>query len=266
MLLEIFGFMHMSATDILDILMVAGIIYLAFRWIRGSAAMNIFIALMTLFLLRVVVAAFNMQLMSALLGTFIDVGVLALIVIFQPEIRHFLNRLGAHRLARTSQSFLGKLLGIKEKGMDSELVKEITEACRSMSESKTGALIVLPHKISLEYIIETGDRIDSMVNRRLLMNLFFKNSPLHDGAVIINDGRIVAARCTLPITQRQDIPAHYGMRHRAAIGLSEDTDADILVVSEETGDVSFVRGGEIHTVASMKELRELLNSVMNEEE
>ena len=140
--------------------MVAGIIYLAFRWIRGSAAMNIFIALMTLFLLRVVVAAFNMQLMSALLGTFIDVGVLALIVIFQPEIRHFLNRLGAHRLARTSQSFLGKLLGIKEKGMDSELVKEITEACRSMSESKTGALIVLPHKISLEYIIETGDRID----------------------------------------------------------------------------------------------------------
>ena len=111
MLLEIFGFMHMSATDILDILMVAGIIYLAFRWIRGSAAMNIFIALMTLFLLRVVVAAFNMQLMSALLGTFIDVGVLALIVIFQPEIRHFLNRLGAHRLARTSQSFLGKLLG-----------------------------------------------------------------------------------------------------------------------------------------------------------
>ena len=180
MLLEIFGFMHMSAADILDILMVAGIIYLAFRWIRGSAAMNIFIALMTLFLLRVVVAAFNMKLMSALLGTFIDVGVLALIVIFQPEIRHFLNRLGAHRLARTSKSFLGKLLGISEKGMDSEVVKEITEACRSMSESKTGALIVLPHKTPLEYIIETGDRIDSLVNRRLLMNLFFKNSPLHD--------------------------------------------------------------------------------------
>ena len=216
MLLEIFGFMHMSAADILDILMVAGIIYLAFRWIRGSAAMNIFIALMTLFLLRVVVAAFNMQLMSALLGTFIDVGVLALIVIFQPEIRHFLNRLGAHRLARMSQSYLGKLFGIKEKGMDSELVKEITEACRSMSESKTGALIVLPHKIALEYIIETGDRIDSMVNRRLLMNLFFKNSPLHDGAVIISDGRIVAARCTLPITDRQDLPARYGMRHKAA--------------------------------------------------
>ena len=248
MLLEIFGFMHMSAADILDILMVAGIIYLAFRWIRGSAAMNIFIALMTLFLLRVVVAAFNMKLMSALLGTFIDVGVLALIVIFQPEIRHFLNRLGAHRLARTSKSFLGKLLGISEKGMDSEVVKEITEACRSMSESKTGALIVLPHKTPLEYIIETGDRIDSLVNRRLLMNLFFKNSPLHDGAVIISDGRIVAARCTLPITDRQDLPARYGMRHKAAIGVTEDTDADVIVVSEETGHISVAEAGEIREV------------------
>ena len=254
MLLEIFGFMHMSATDILDILMVAGIIYLAFRWIRGSAAMNIFIALMILFLLRVVVAAFNMQLMSALLGTFIDVGVLALIVIFQPEIRHFLNRLGAHRLARTSQSFLGKLLGIKEKGMDSELVKEITEACRSMSESKTGALIVLPHKISLEYIIETGDRIDSMVNRRLLMNLFFKNSPLHDGAVIINDG------------DRQDLPARYGMRHKAAIGVTEDTDADVIVVSEETGGVSFVHGGIISPIHNINELKLLLSKSLDEKD
>ena len=264
MLLEIFGFMHMSATDILDILMVAGIIYLAFRWIRGSAAMNIFIALMTLFLLRVVVAAFNMKLMSALLGTFIDVGVLALIVIFQPEIRHFLNRLGAHRLARTSKSFIGKLLGISEKGMDSEVVKEITEACRSMSESKTGALIVLPHKISLEYIIETGDRIDSMVNRRLLMNLFFKNSPLHDGAVIISDGRIVAARCTLPITDRQDLPARYGMRHKAAIGVTEDTDADVIVVSEETGGVSFVHGGVLSPIHNINELKLLLSKSLDE--
>ena len=233
MLLEIFGFMHMSATDILDILMVAGIIYLAFRWIRGSAAMNIFIALMTLFLLRVVVAAFNMQLMSALLGTFIDVGVLALIVIFQPEIRHFLNRLGARR---------------------------------SMSESKTGALIVLPHKISLEYIIETGDRIDSMVNRRLLMNLFFKNSPLHDGAVIINDGRIVAARCTLPITDRQDLPARYGMRHKAAIGVTEDTDADVIVVSEETGGVSFVHGGVLSPMHNINELKLLLSKSLDEKD
>ena len=261
MLLEIFGFMHMSAADILDILMVAGIIYLAFRWIRGSAAMNIFIALMTLFLLRVVVAAFNMQLMSALLGTFIDVGVLALIVIFQPEIRHFLNRLGAHRLARMSQSYLGKLFGIKEKGMDSELVKEITEACRSMSESKTGALIVLPHKIALEYIIETGDRIDSMVNRRLLMNLFFKNSPLHDGAVIISDGRIVAARCTLPIDLSEEDLLSAGLTEIESL----DTDADVIVVSEETGGVSFVHGGVLTPIGNINELKLLLSKSLDEE-
>ena len=159
-----------------------------------------------------------------------------------------------------------EFLGIKEKGMDSELVKEITEACRSMSESKTGALIVLPHKISLEYIIETGDRIDSMVNRRLLMNLFFKNSPLHDGAVIINDGRIVAARCTLPITDRQDLPARYGMRHKAAIGVTEDTDADVIVVSEETGGVSFVHGGVLSPIHNINELKLLLSKSLDEGE
>lgn len=129
-----------------------------------------------------------------------------------------------------------------------------------MSADKTGALIVFPRKDSLDFIVETGDIVDAKVTRRLIMNIFFKNSPLHDGAMIISADRIVAARCTLPITGRSDIPAHYGMRHKAAIGISEETDADVVVVSEETGGISFVRGGNIKSINNINELKLLLGA------
>lgn len=262
-----FGFLNISFVDVIDILMVAILIYLVFRWIRGSAAMNIFIAIITLFVLRVVVAAFNMKLMSALLGTFIDVGVLALIVIFQPEVRHFLMRFGSrYGVAGKGKDFINRLFGVQVKKMGSETVNEIAEACRSMSADKTGALIVLPRKDSLDYIIGTGDVVDASVGRRLIMNIFFKNSPLHDGAMIITGDRIQAARCTLPMTSRDDIPASYGMRHKAAIGISEETDADVIVVSEETGRVSFVRGGTITEISNINELKLLLGAGENTQE
>ena len=254
--LAIFGFLSLSLADCVDILMVAVLIYLIFRWIRGSAAMSIFIAIILLFVLRVVVAAFNMRLMNALLGTFIDVGVIALIVIFQPEVRHFLMKLGSrYGVAGKGRDLLGKLFGMRELQLGNETVNEIAEACRSMSGSKTGALIVLPRKDSLRFIAETGDNVDAKVSRRLIMNIFFKNSPLHDGAMIIEGDRIAAARCTLPITQRTDIPASFGMRHKAAIGISEETDAEVVVVSEETGGISFVRGGVLSPIGNINELK-----------
>lgn len=262
--LNIFGILNFSFIDIIDILMVAVIIYLVFRWIRGSAAMNIFIAILMLFVLRVIVAAFNMQLMSALLGTFLDVGVLAVIIIFQPEIRHFLNRFGSrYGVSGKGGDFFNRLFGIQEKKLGNEAVNELTEACRAMSESKTGALIVLPGKMSLDYIVETGDKVDAMVRRRLIQNIFFKNSPLHDGAMILGGERIVAARCTLPITGRTDIPARYGMRHKAAIGISEETDARVIVVSEETGEISFVKGGNLTPIGNINELKILLGAGMD---
>ncbi|MBR4756064.1 MAG: diadenylate cyclase CdaA [Bacteroidales bacterium] len=255
-LLAIFGFLSLSLADCLDILMVAVLIYLVFRWIRGSAAMNIFIAIILLFVLRVIVAALNMKLMNALLETFIDVGVLTLIVIFQPEVRHFLMKLGSrYGVAGKGKAFLGRLFGIREQQLGNEVVNEIAEACRAMSAAKTGALMVLTHKDSLNYIAETGDEVDAKVSRRLIMNIFFKNSPLHDGAMIIDGGRIAAARCTLPITQRSDIPASFGMRHKAAIGISEETDADVVVVSEETGGISFVHGGVLDPIGNINELK-----------
>lgn len=262
--LNIFGFLNFSFTDIIDILMVTVSIYLIFKWIKGSAAMNIFIAILVLFVLRVVVTAFNMKLMSALLGTFLDVGMLALIIIFQPEIRHFLNRFGSrYGVSGKRGTFLSRILGIKETQLGNETVNELTEACRAMSENKTGALIVLQGKESLDFIVETGDKVDAVVRRRLIMNIFFKNSPLHDGAMIIRGDRIVAARCTLPITERKNIPARYGMRHKAAIGISEETDAQVIVVSEQTGNISFVKNGVLTRIGNINELKILLGAAVD---
>ena len=259
--LGIFSFLQLSIIDVLDIVMVGIIIFMVFRWIRGSSAMNIFIALILLLIIQVVVTALGMQMMSAIMNTLLDVGVLALLIIFQPEIRHGLNRIGSNSaLYRKGENVINRLLGAKSAQMDTSAVNEIAEACRMMSREHTGALIVIPHLNSLEYIVNSGDKIDAAVSRRLLRNLFFKNSPLHDGAVIVSGNRIVAARCTLPITSRTDIPANYGMRHKAAIGITEETDADVIVVSEETGEISFVRSGKLSTIGNLNELKLMLGS------
>ncbi len=264
MLLEIFGFMSMSIVDILDILLVALIIFVVIRWIHDSPAMNIFLAIIFIYFLMIVVEALHMKLMSKLVSTFIDVGVVALIVIFQPEIRHFLMRFGAGtKIGSKGRKFFNMLFGDKESAVDNESVNEITEACRVMGQEKTGALIVIPHQVSLDDIVGTGDRIDAIVNRRLIMNLFFKNSPLHDGAMVISGDRIVAARCTLPITDRSDIPARYGMRHKAAIGITEQSDADVIVVSEETGGISFVKEGKLTPINNINELKLLLGAAIS---
>lgn len=264
MLLEIFGFLSMSFLDILDILLVALIIFVLFRWLHESPAMNIFLAIIFIYFLMVVVEALHMKLMSKLVSTFIDVGVLALIIIFQPEIRNFLMHFGARtKLGSRGRKLFSLIFGDKETVVDNVTVNEITEACRVMGQEKTGALIVIPHNVNIDNIIGTGDRLDAIVSRRLLMNIFFKNSPLHDGAMIISGDRIVAARCTLPITDRSDIPANFGMRHKAAIGVTEQSDADVIVVSEETGGISFVKEGHLTRIGNINELRLLLGAAFS---
>ena len=260
MYLAFLGFLEMSFTDILDILLLAILIFILFKWIRGSSAMSIFVAIVSLFFIRILVSALGMKFMTTLLDTILDVGVVAIIVIFQPEIRKFLIQLGNRYMANAKGSdVLNRIFGKgKQTAVSSEAANEIAEACNRMSESKTGALIVIAHKAPLEDIISTGDKVDAAIHRRLIMNLFFKNSPLHDGAVVISGGRIAAARCTLPITQRKNIPANYGMRHKAAIGITEETDADVIVVSEETGKIAFVRAGQVKQISNINELKLLL--------
>ena len=260
MYLAFLGFLEMSFTDILDILLLAILIFILFKWIRGSSAMSIFVAIVSLFFIRILVSALGMKFMTTLLDTFMDVGVVAIIVIFQPEIRKFLIQLGNKYMANAKGSdLLNRIFGKGKQSVDNnETVNEIADACNRMSESKTGALIVITHKAPLEDIISTGDRVDAAIHSRLIRSLFFKNSPLHDGAVVISGNRIVAARCTLPITQRKNIPANYGMRHKAAIGITEETDADVIVVSEETGKIAFVRAGQVKQISNINELKLLL--------
>jgi len=267
MLLALFGFLEVSIADILDILLLGLIIFFAFKWLRGSSAVSIFVAIVSLYIIRVLVSAFNMRLMTAMMETVLDVGVLALIVIFQPEIRKFLISLGNRYMNNTKgRAIINRIFGRNTSGMaDSQTVNDLTEACRRMSEDKTGALIVIAQRVPLDEIIGTGDRIDAAVHRRLITSIFFKNSPLHDGAMVITGNRIVAARCTLPITERTDMPAYYGMRHKAAIGITEMYDADVIVVSEETGRISFVRGGNVTPIQNINELKLLLSTSMEEE-
>lgn len=255
------GFLRLTLVDILDILLVGTIIYFAFRWIKGSSAMNIFIAIILLVLIRVLSTSLGMKMLSSILGTVIDVGAIALIIIFQPELRRFLNNVGrsAGSTIENRGRLLQKILPSKKADvLESESIKEIAQACKEMADEKTGALIIIRKGNSLENTIATGDIVDSRISKRLIMNIFFKNSPLHDGAMVIGDDRIIAARCTLPITDRSDIPAHYGMRHKAAIGISEQCDAQVLVVSEQTGRISYVRGGVITKIESINDLKRLL--------
>lgn len=255
------GFLNLTFIDIVDILLVAAIMYAVFRWIRGSSAVNIFLAIIIFVIARILVAALGMKMMSTLLGTVMDVGAVALIVIFQPEIRRFLNRIGrgAGNTLEKRRKLIDRFLPREDdQALGNDAITEIAQACDEMSQQKTGALIVLRKKNSLEDVMATGDAIDAHISSRLIMNIFFKNSPLHDGAMVIGDGRIMAARCTLPITDRNDLPASYGMRHKAAVGISEQSDAHIIVVSEETGRISYVSAGKVTRIDSITTLKLLL--------
>lgn len=250
-----FDFIDISFIDVLDVLMVSLLIYWLIRVVRGTSAVHIFVGVLLLYVVWIASRALGMKLLSFILGQVLGVGVVALIVIFQPEIRRFLLRITSSTTSARQGVFRKMFKRTGSAGMAADELEELTAACRKMSETRTGALIVLQHGSPLGEIIDTGDEIDARINRRLIENIFFKNSPLHDGAMVLSQNRILAARCTLPITQRQDIPAQYGMRHRAAVGMSESSDASVIVVSEETGDISFVREGVLKTMGSITELR-----------
>lgn len=256
-------FITIRFLDILDILLVALLLYQLYRLIRGTLAFNIVIGLFSLYLLWLVVRALNMQLLGSIMGQFIGVGVLALIIVFHPEIRKFLVFIGTnYNLNRVFA--LDKLFGAnREKSVTTRQVEVLSEACFSLSKSKTGALIVVARNSLLTEQISTGEILNATISSTLLRTIFFKNTPLHDGAVIIKDNVIVAAGCILPLTQR-DLDKMLGLRHRAAIGITENTDAVTIVVSEERGSVSFAIDGELKRRVSREELVELLNDVLKQ--
>ncbi|MDD2491056.1 MAG: diadenylate cyclase CdaA [Bacteroidales bacterium] len=249
-------FIKIGFIDILDIFLVGLLIYQAYKLIKGTAAMNIFTGILVFYVIWIVVKALHMDLLGAIMGQIIGVGGLALVILFQQEIRRFLLRIGTRYIdSRQHLRIIRAFMGKQKRNISLETLDEITLACKRMAETNTGALIVLAHTSALEFVSETGDRIDALVNRRLIETIFFKNTPLHDGAMLIIGEKIIAARCTLPITESNGVPAHYGMRHRAALGVSEQSDASVIVVSEQRGEISFVNNGEIKTISSINELR-----------
>jgi uncharacterized protein (TIGR00159 family) len=255
-------FIHFGLSDALDIVAVAFLLYQIYKIIRRTAAINIFTGILLLYFLWFIVRALNMQLLSTILGQVLGVGIIALIIVFQQEIRRFLLRIGASFNSQRD-TWLQRFFKQRSHTVFELDISSITRACRKMSECKTGALIVIERYSPMEMYAETGDIIDARISSRLLQNLFFKNSPLHDGAVIIIRNRIHAARCTLPVSEQVYIPAQYGMRHRAAVGLTEQTDAIVIVVSEETGDISIVENAVINRMeGGANELRLTIENML----
>jgi diadenylate cyclase len=251
------AFITIRILDIIDILLVAVLLYQVYRLIKGTVAINIFIAVFAVYLLWLVVKALNMELIGSILGQVIGVGVIALIIVFQQEIRRFLMISGTRYLSRRNFT-LESLFSVNLKTISNINVEAIVTACENLSASKTGALIVIARKSELSTITEGGDILNAETSSRLLESIFFGNNPLHDGAVIIIGEKIHAARCVLPISENIYLPANFGTRHRAALGMTEKTDALVIVVSEETGEISVCKTGEITTGLTSAELREFL--------
>jgi diadenylate cyclase len=249
---------HITIPDIIDIILVAIVLFQLYKLIRGTAAFNIFIVIFFTYILWIVVKALNMEMISSLLGQVMGVGVIAIIIVFQQEVRRFLLVIG-NKYISGSRSPLGRFFSsASEEKVNTKEAEEIIRACESMAKKKIGALIVIGRKSTLGIYSEGGEIINAQIRAELIETIFFKNTPLHDGAILIEAGLIFAARCPLPVTEQITLPTRFGMRHRAAVGMSEHTDALVVVVSEESGYITVVDAGEIRENLSINELRNIL--------
>lgn len=257
-------FIEIRWIDVVDILLVALLIYQLYYLVKGTVAVNIFIGILLFYLLWLLVKALNMQLFGSILGKFIDVGFIALLIVFQQELRRFLLFIGTSDIFTKGKIGKGlfdfKWNVNKANALD---INAIVKSCKHMSESKTGAIIIFTKNNDLKFYVNTGDAIYAKVSVRMIESIFYKNSPLHDGAVVISDNVIVAARCVLPVTENTEFPAHLGMRHRAAVGITETTDALAIVVSEQTGEISFCKEGDLKYGLTPERLKELLEKEFN---
>lgn len=250
-------FLDIRIIDIIDIVLVAILLYYIYKLVKGTVAINIFVGIVIIYAIWKLTELLEMELLSKILGGFLGVGSFALIVLFQQEIRKFLLMLGSTNFNARRRFFKQFTMLGRDKGPITNIAA-ITEACRRMGDSKTGALIVLKRNNSLDFVKNTGDEMDMEVNQPILESIFFKNSPLHDGAVIVEDNKITATRVILPVSNDRKIPLRFGLRHRAAVGITEKTDALCIVVSEETGQISYLKDADFVLFENLDELKKLL--------
>ena len=235
-------FIDFNFKSILDIILVAMLIYQLYKLVKGTVAINIFGGLAAIYLIWKIVDAFQLQLLSEILGQFIGVGVIILAIVFQQELRKFLMMIGRAKLIKNKGIFRFNFSDPSEKKLN---YLAITNSCIELSKTKTGAIIVITQIDNLAVFAESGVQMNSKISSPILKSIFYKNSPLHDGAIIVRNNTIVAARCVLPVTNNDNFPQHLGMRHRAACGISEESDAIAIIVSEETGHISVAQDGRL---------------------
>ncbi len=246
--------------DALDILLVATLLYYLYRMMKESGSLNIFIGVLAFIVVWVVASEIlEMRLIGTIMDKFMNIGLLVFVILFQDPIKRFLVDIGSHKRWKYLRSILVRKNGVQP--TSAAWIMPVVYACMSMSKSKTGALIVIQQDISLEKYEKLGDMIDADINTRLIENIFFKNSPLHDGAMIIADHRIMAAGCILPVSHDSNLPKHLGLRHRSALGIAQATDAVAIVVSEETGNIAYAHKGAIHLRQSITELEHHLSAL-----
>jgi len=256
--LNFLDFLDFRVTDLIDILLVAVLLFYFYRLVRGTVAINIFFGIVIIWAFWKLTQMVEMRMTSSLVGGFMQVGLIALIIVFQQEIRKFLVVLGSTNFAnkrRLSRHFKF----IRQEDISLALdVDALLGACRNMGKTGTGAIVVIERDTALDFIKSSGDRMRIEVNQPIIESIFFKNSPLHDGAAIVKGNYIVATRVILPVSRERSIPQRFGLRHRAAVGITERSDALALVVSEETGLISYIKNGEFVLFKDLDELTRLI--------
>lgn len=258
------GFLDVRLVDIIDILLVATLMYQMYKLLRGTLAFNIFIGFLAVALMYILVRAFDMNLLTNILGGFISVGVIALLILFQPEIRRFLLLIGRKSGIGSSNFWTNLFKGDEDNFEGSREQEELfLKSVTNLANNKVGALIVLTEGGNESYFSNTGQLLNADFSGKLLESIFQKTGPLHDGAVVVSNGKIVNAGCVLPVSENPNLPSRYGMRHRAAVGITEQLDAQVIIVSEETGKISIAHNGELQESASPGRIKEAFRVGIN---
>ena len=259
------GFLEVGWIDLVDITLVSILMYQVYKLIRGSIAVNIFLGILALYLTYLIVRAAQMELLATILGQFMGVGVLAMIILFQPEIRKFLLMVG-RTTELNRENFFKSIVNWRNRHHDDFDINQVLDAVKTLKATRTGALVVFSREMDLKSFLDTGDPLDAEVTKRLILSIFNKLGPLHDGAIIIQKGRVKAARCVLPVSENDHLPPHFGLRHRSAIGMSEATDTLVMAISEETGRLVLARNGKFLRSMKLWQVEQKILQYMHNEE
>lgn len=249
--------LEFSVIDVIDVILVALLLYYVYKLLKGTVAIKIFIGIIFIYFAWLLTDFLKMELLSRIFGGFMKVGIIALIVVFQPEIRKFLLMIGSTNIGKRGSVFK-RFNFLKTENIDETDVDAIITACNKMGSTKTGALIIIERNNNLDFLTNTGDQMSIEVTQPIIESIFFKNSPLHDGAIIIEKNVVKATRVILPVSNEKNLPQRFGLRHRAAVGVTEKTDALAIVVSEETGQISYFKDGEFIMFKDTQELIQLI--------